>query len=101
LDKLEGEGLDMAVMMGLLALKGPKSPMALEARLGIRIPAAVKDRMAKGGAEEGLRIALELLEAFGGRVEGFHLYSYGGPGALSALMEGMAGIGGRRAGGSG
>lgn len=95
LDRIEGEGLDMAVMMGLLALKGPKSPMALEARLGIRIPASIKDRMAEGGAGEGLRIALELLEAFKDRVQGFHLYSYGGPGALSALMEG---IGGRRAG---
>lgn len=97
LDRIEGEGLGMAVMMGLLALKGPKSPMALEARLGIRIPAAIKDRMAKGGAGEGVRIALELCEAFEGRVEGFHLYSYGGPEALSALMEGIAV---RRAGGS-
>jgi 5,10-methylenetetrahydrofolate reductase len=93
LDRIEGEGLGMAVVMGLLAMRGPRSPGALEARLGIRIPAAVKDRMARGGPGEGVRIALELYRAFRDRVDGFHLYSYGGPEALSALLDGISAIG--------
>jgi 5,10-methylenetetrahydrofolate reductase len=74
-----GEGKTLPVLVSLLALKSEKSIAFIEKRIGVRIPASVKDRMKGKGAEEGLRVAQEVHESLLNEVEGFYVCPWADP----------------------
>lgn len=82
--------LGVKVLYGVLPLKSYRSAVYLNAHVpGIRIPPAILARMEKGGPDEGLRIAREILSALWGRVPGVHLFPMGDPGLAQRLLEGL------------
>lgn len=69
--------LDIPVLVGVLPLHNPRHAAFLHNEVpGIHIPEAIQHRMALAGersAEEGIKIAVELLDALMGTVQGAYL----------------------------
>lgn len=76
LDAVMSAGLKIPVLVGLLALKSQKSAQFLESRLGVTIPASVKERMRNKGVEEGLAIATRVFSSLADEVDGFYIYPW-------------------------
>jgi 5,10-methylenetetrahydrofolate reductase len=83
-------GLGVKVLYGILPLKSHRSALYLNAHVpGICIPPAVLDRLERGGPDEGLRIAREILAELWGQVPGVHLFPMGDPSLALRLVEGF------------
>jgi 5,10-methylenetetrahydrofolate reductase len=83
-------GLGVKVLYGVLPLKSYRSAVYMSQHVpGIHIPEPLLDRMARGGPDEGLRAAREVLGELWGRVPGVHLFPMGDPDRALRLVEGF------------
>ncbi|MGE5553790.1 MAG: methylenetetrahydrofolate reductase [Betaproteobacteria bacterium] len=82
--------LGVRVLYGVLPLKSYKSAVYLATHVpGIRIPSEVLARMERGGPDEGVRLAREILTGLWGKVPGVHLFPMGDPALALRLLEGF------------
>jgi methylenetetrahydrofolate reductase (NADPH) len=76
IDAIRAAGLNIPVVVGLLALKSIRSAEFLERRTGVTIPAGVKEMMRNKGVEEGLEIAYQVYSSLNGKADGFYIYPW-------------------------
>jgi len=69
----------LPTLIGLLVPKSEKTITFMETRLGVRIPATVKERVRIGGVEEGLRVIREVYRTLWDRAAGFYIYPWADP----------------------
>jgi methylenetetrahydrofolate reductase (NADPH) len=93
------------VLYGILPLRGLDAARRFDGVPGMRVPDAIKARLAQAGpereAEEGLRVACELARALAAAARGVHVFPLGRPGAVEAVAAALAEDGRRDRGAGG
>jgi homocysteine S-methyltransferase len=79
LEALTAADETLPTLIGLLVPRSEKTITFLEKRLGVIIPATVKERMKTGGIAEGLEVVREVYRTLWTRAAGFYIYPWADP----------------------
>lgn len=97
--KLAERGLaDFPVLYGVLPFKSLKNAIYMRDHVpGVRVPAWAIERMERGGRDEGVRIAAEVIRGFYQHVHGVHIFPMNSARLVIGLLDELEALGVRKA----